>query len=221
MGSVNQITKQDIIGILLQIQKTIVSHKDLLGELDSKIGDGDHGVSMAKGFNRLGEKLAEQVNGDIGQILKFSGFELLKNIKGAAGAIFATFFMSQATYYEQNLKDKEALELTDLSEMINFAKDQVMDRGKAQPGDKTLVDVLVPASQSLLKSAADNQGLAEAFALASQAAKAGVEATKDMISKKGRSSNLGLRSQGWEDPGAMSTYLMFAAISEYLNFLDG
>jgi len=218
--SKNELNKQDIINILKDIHRVIDENKDYLSKLDTEIGDGDHGTSMARGFKSLADKLEEISESDIGTILKKAGFELIKTIGGSAGAIFGTFFTGQASYYEKNLKGKETIRLEDIAGMFNEALEQIKKRGNAGPGDKTMIDALKPAVESLKDAVNKNMSLAEAFKNAATSAKGGAEKTKEMIGKHGRSKYLGERGKGFIDPGAESTYLIFQTIADYLLSLN-
>jgi len=213
----NCLTKQDYIEILRQICQKIDQNKQLLSELDSDIGDGDHGFSMATGFNSLNNSLDKFSSLDMGGLLKKSGFELIRIIGGAAGAVFGTLFVGQAGYYEKNLKGNEALTLTNIASMYSEALAQIKKRGNAQVGDKTMIDALEPAVKALMEGADKGMTIADAFNNAWEKAKQGAESTRELIGKKGRSKNLGERSRGFMDPGAMSTVLIFEVIADYFN----
>jgi dihydroxyacetone kinase-like protein len=211
----NTITKEDLIEIVERIYRTIEDHKDQLSKLDTEIGDGDHGFSIANGFRHFHEKLGEYGQLDIGQFLKKGGFELIKNVGGAAGAVFGTFFTGQASFYEKNLNGKPNLDLQDLTHMFSEALDQIKKRGNAKPGDKTMVDALQPAVESLVESASSGESLADAFNHAAEKAAAGAESTRDMVATRGRAKNLGQRSIGYMDPGAKSISLIIKSMADY------
>ena len=213
----NEISKEDIISIIKSIYKKIDENKDYLSRLDTEIGDGDHGTSMARGFKSLNDKLVEFSNLEIGLILKKSGFELIKTIGGSAGVVFGTFFTGQGGYYDKNLNGKQSISLKDIAGMLEEALQQIIKRGKAAPGDKTMIDALQPAVFAIKTSADENASILEAFKTATQKAKEGAEKTKEMIGKHGRSKYLGERGIGYIDPGAVSTTLIFETITEYLS----
>ncbi len=217
MSGTKEITKDDLINILKKIHDKIDSNKEYLSKLDTEIGDGDHGTSMARGFKSLYDKLDELKQQDIGSILKKAGFELIKTIGGSAGAVFGTLFTGQASYYDKHLKGKESLDLNDLANMLNESLNQIKKRGNADLGDKTMIDALQPAVEALKESAEKGLSINDAFSEAVKRAKEGAEKTKEMIGKHGRSKYLGERGKGYIDPGAVSTFLIFEAISEYLN----
>jgi len=215
--SKNEITRNDIIGIIKSIYKKIDDNKEYLSELDTEIGDGDHGTSMARGFKSLYDKLEELSGMDIGSILRKAGFELIKTIGGSAGAVFGTLFTGQASYYDKKLKGKETLTLEDITFMMEEALQQIKKRGNAVPGDKTMIDALEPAVDALKEAVDENTDIIHAFRNAAEKSKEGAEKTREMIGKHGRSKYLGERGKGFIDPGAVSTSLIFQSISEYLS----
>jgi dihydroxyacetone kinase-like protein len=210
------VTKEDLVNMVERIYQTIEGQKEALSKLDTEIGDGDHGFSIANGFRHFHEKLGEYAQLGIGQFLKKGGFELIKNVGGAAGAVFGTFFTGQADFYDKNLGGKSNLDLKDLSQMFSEALEQIKKRGNARTGDKTMVDALQPAVESLAESAASSVGLADAFKRAAEKAAAGAESTREMVATRGRAKNLGQRSIGYMDPGAKSTSLIIEAMAKYL-----
>lgn len=216
MGSLSVITKNDLVEIVKRMYNNIDEKKEYLSKLDTEIGDGDHGFSMFSGFKSFHDKLGEFSELPIGQLLKKGGFELIKTIGGAAGAVFGTFFTGQASYYEKNLDGKENLSLEDITNMLNEALLQIKKRGNANPGDKTMIDALEPAINELFAGIEKNLSLTDAFKNAAEKAEQGAESTKDMVSKRGRSKNLGERSIGFIDAGAMSTCIIFRTIADYI-----
>ncbi len=209
------ITKENLVELIEILYRKIDEQKDELSKLDTEIGDGDHGFSLAKGFRSLNDKLGEYASLDTGEMLKKCGFELIKTVGGAAGAVFGTFFTGQAVYYNDNLKKKDILLLSDFSGMLSEALSQVKKRGGAQPGDKTMVDALEPAVEALASAAESGAGFSEAFHKAAEAAEAGAEKTRDMVAKKGRSKNVGERGLGYKDPGAASMALIIRTMADY------
>ena len=212
----DSISKNDLLRMIERMYKTIDSMKEDLSKLDTEIGDGDHGFSIANGFKKFHDKLDELAGLDIGPLLKKGGFELIKNVGGAAGAVFGTFFVGQSAYYDSNLKGKDMLDLQDITNMFAHALDQIKNRGHAKPGDKTMVDALEPAVESLKASAAQGSGLADAFKLAAEKANKGAEKTREMVATHGRAKNLGKRSIGYMDPGAKTMSVIIHTIAEYL-----
>jgi len=217
MSAKEGITKDDFIGLFKAIHARVEENQEYLSRLDTEIGDGDHGFSMASGFKSLNEKLEEYSSLSIGELLKKGGFELIKTIGGASGAVFGTFFTGQGAYYEKNLNNKETLSLKDLTAMLDEALQQIKKRGNAEPGDKTMVDAMYPAVEGLKKACEKELTFSRAFDIAAEKAYQGAEKTKDMVAKRGRSKNLGDRSKGYVDPGAVSTSLIFRAMADYFS----
>jgi dihydroxyacetone kinase-like protein len=217
MSAQDGVGKKDIVAMIEKMADILEENKAYLSKLDTVIGDGDHGFGMANGFSQVRKKLTEFQELDIGGMLKKVGFELIKSIRGSAGAIFGTFFIGQASYYNCNLKGKETLALADISPMLDEALKAIMKRGNASPGECTMIDALAPAVQALQEASDQGVELAAAFTKAADAAREGAEATKDMIGKRGRAKYFGERSIGHMDAGAMSTTLMFEAMADYLN----
>lgn len=221
MMDLDHVNRQDLLEIFRRLAAAFEEQKDYLSELDTEIGDGDHGFSMASGFNSVAAKLEEFSELPIGGLLKKVGFELIKTIGGAAGAVFGTLFTGQAAYVEQNLAGKESLTLADLSGMFTEALAQIQRRGGAQPGDKTMLDALVPAVEALRGSSAEGKNLGDAFFSAAMSSVSGAQRTRDMIAKHGRAKNLGQRALGFMDPGAYSTSQIFTVLALYFLEREG
>lgn len=188
----------------------VAENKDFLTELDSAIGDADHGINMDRGFQAVVAKLPAVQNQDIGSISKNVGMILISTVGGASGPLYGTFFI------QIGLKTAGKLELTlnDWAVALESAIDGICQRGKANLGDKTMLDSLLPALGAL-KAAADEGGaFPEALLAAEKAAHEGLLSTIPMIAKKGRASYLGERSAGAQDPGATSSYLLLKAARE-------
>lgn len=215
MSSLQEITKQNLVELMNIIYKKIEENKEYLSKLDTEIGDGDHGFSIANGFKNVYEKLDDFAKDGIGDLLKKCGFEIIKVVGGASGAIFGTFFTGQASYYNKNLSGKESLNLEDITHMLEEALEQIKKRGNAQVGDKTMIDSFEPALNELHKCVENKLSLSEAFENAAAKAKEGADSTKNMVAKRGRSKNVGERSIGFIDPGSMSTALIFRAMADY------
>ena len=186
----------------------IEREKDYLSELDGAIGDGDHGVNMAKCFREVKKKLPESQGKDTEGILKDVGMVVLNSVGGAMGALYGTFFLKLA----QASSGKKALQLNDLVEMFQTAEQGILDIGKAKVGDKTLIDTLSPAVRSLEDALEKGLSVSEALTAFEASAKKGMESTKDLVAKMGRASRLGERTIGHQDPGATSCYLILSAM---------
>lgn len=188
---------------------TIETEKDYLSELDGAIGDGDHGVNMAKCFREVKKKLAESTAADMNTLFNDVGMVVLNSVGGAMGALYGTFFLRLA----QESAGKTELGLGDLVGMFQAAEKGILDIGKASLGDKTLLDTLSPAIRALEQNAGDGLALPEALANFTRAAQEGMESTKDMLAKMGRASRLGERTIGHQDAGATSCYFILRSIA--------
>ncbi|MFW6139136.1 MAG: dihydroxyacetone kinase subunit DhaL [Spirochaetota bacterium] len=190
---------------------SIEQNKAWLSEIDGAIGDGDHGVNMAKGFGMVRKKI-DTVQNNISEMFKFVGMTLVSNIGGAMGPIYGTIFMRMG----KAVSGKQELEKEEMLTMLQEALAGVKARGKAEAGDKTLVDALEPAVKGYQQAVEQGKSFSEAVDSMIEQARAGMEKTKDMVAKKGRSSRLGERSRGTIDAGAASCYLMLKALGESL-----
>jgi dihydroxyacetone kinase-like protein len=173
-----------------------------LTKLDTAIGDGDHGTNMDRGMRKAVEKLDGQDGDDIGALLKTVGMALVSTVGGAAGPLYGTLFLQLGT----KAAGKEELDLAGWTEALDAAVTGVRARGKAEPGDKTMVDALLPALEAL--RAAEGEELGEALRRSAAAAEEGMRATIPMEARKGRASYLGPRSVDHQDPGATSTHML-------------
>jgi dihydroxyacetone kinase-like protein len=210
------VTKEDVIKVINKIAEVIRENKEYLTELDSAIGDADHGINMDRGFEAVKQKLGTiPQNADIGTILKTVGMTLVSTVGGASGPLYGTAFMRAG----QVVQGKTELTEEDIVKIFDAALQGIKDRGKAQAGDKTMIDAIEPAYKALKESLENNIALPEALKRAANAAKEGMEYTKNISARKGRASYLGERSIGHIDPGATSSYLMINAFSEVINLL--
>ncbi|WP_437784079.1 dihydroxyacetone kinase subunit DhaL [Sorangium sp. So ce1097] len=199
---------------------TLEREKAYLTDLDAAIGDSDHGVNMARGFAAVRARLDTLDRGDVGALLRGIGTILLSTVGGASGPLYGTLFRDAG----QKAAGAAALDLASLTGCLEAGLDGVRRRGKASPGEKTMVDALVPAIEALRAAQGASQpdgageggggaALAAALARAAEAAKAGAEATVPLIARKGRASYLGERSAGHQDPGATSSWLLLRTLA--------
>jgi dihydroxyacetone kinase-like protein len=205
------ISSETILRWLQLCAKTFEEHKDELTELDAAIGDADHGANMARGFSAVRGKLPSLEGKDIGVIFKTTAMTLISTVGGASGPLYGTFFLQAAT----GAAGKMNLTQPELVAAFQAGLQGLMKRGKAVPGEKTMVDALVPAVEALQPQESDS--LFQALARATAAAGKGADATLPLVAKKGRASYLGERSAGHRDPGAVSTTLLFGALQEALH----
>jgi dihydroxyacetone kinase-like protein len=187
----------------------VVSEKRMdLVRLDTAIGDGDHGTNMDRGMKKVVEKLDSTEGGDIGADLKAAGMALVSSVGGAAGPLYGTVFLQMGSA----TAGKDELDLDGWTAAVEAGVKGVQARGKAEPGDKTMVDAWLPALEALREGG----DLGEALKRSADAAEEGMKATTPMEARKGRASYLGPRSVGHQDPGATSTYLLLRAAAETL-----
>ncbi|EPJ9040404.1 dihydroxyacetone kinase subunit DhaL [Serratia ureilytica] len=204
------LTKQQAVDWLMRCGEVFSRERDFLTQLDTEIGDADHGLNMNRGFNKVVEKLPSVADKDIGFILKNTGMTLLSSVGGASGPLFGTFFIRAA----QAANAKQSLDLAELHQMMQEGVEGVVMRGKAEPGDKTMCDAWWSVVESLGQSAQQNLSVAEALQRAADSAERAVESTITMQARKGRASYLGERSIGHQDPGATSVMLMMKTLAE-------
>ncbi len=201
-----------VIEILGQINEKIDENKSYLSELDAAIGDGDHGLNMNKGFKAVMEKLKDDDGRDIGGILKKAGMALVSNVGGASGPLYGTAFMKAAII----ANGKAEIDINDFAKMLKEALEGIKMRGKGQAEDKTMIDAIEPALNSINEGIEKGLEVKEILKAAKEAAYRGVEHTKEIIAKKGRASYVGERSIGHQDAGATSSAIMLETIYEAL-----
>ena len=182
----------------------IAEHRVELVKLDTAIGDGDHGTNMDRGMRKAVEKLDATEGDDVGALLKTAGMALVSSVGGAAGPLYGTLFLQMGTA----AAGQDELDLAGWTEALEAAVKGVQARGKAEPGDKTMIDALVPAVEALRAAADEGADLGDALRRSADAAAAGMRATTPMEARRGRASYLGPRSVGHQDPGATSSQLL-------------
>jgi dihydroxyacetone kinase-like protein len=183
-------------------------HRQELVRLDSAIGDGDHGTNMDRGMRKALEKLHASEPADPSSVLKTVAMALVSSVGGAAGPLYGTLFLQMGTA----LAGQGEVTLGDYANAWRRGLEGVQARGKAQPGDKTMVDALIPAVEALERAQTLDDGLRAAV----KRAQDGMKATTPLLARKGRASYLGERSQNHQDPGATSTYYLFKSAAEAL-----
>jgi len=201
---------EQVVCWLEGMARILEDNRDFLVELDAAIGDADHGINMDRGFKAVVRRLPDLRGQDIGTVFETVGMTLVSTVGGAAGPLYGTFFLRMGA--EGGSRVEVAAQ--DFACMLQAAVEGVMERGKARPGDKTMVDALVPAVAAFSSRIAEDEELREALAAAAAGAESGMKATIAMQARKGRASYLGERSIGHQDPGATSVFLIFKAMSE-------
>jgi dihydroxyacetone kinase-like protein len=188
--------------------QAMAEHRVELIELDRPIGDSDHGENMDRGFKAVMDKLAETPPETPGAALKLTAMTLMSKVGGAAGPLYGTAFLRAATA----LGDTSDVDAATLAAALQAARDGIVVRGKAEPGDKTMVDAWTPAIEAAAAAAAAGDGdVRKVLLAAAEAAEAGAVSTDPMLARKGRASYLGERSIGHRDPGAVSSALILRA----------
>jgi phosphoenolpyruvate---glycerone phosphotransferase subunit DhaL len=189
---------------------TVAENREYLTQLDSAIGDADHGTNIDRGMKAAVGKIEGMEGGDIGSLLKTVGMTLVSTVGGAGGPLYGTLFMQMGTA----TAGKSELEPEDWAGALDAAVEGVQMRGKAEVGDKTMIDALVPARDSFRAALADGASFAEALSKSAEGAEEGMRATIPLVARKGRASYLGERSAGHQDPGATSSQLLIKTAAE-------
>ena len=204
------ITTADVLTCLHKMAAVIEENKTFLTELDAAIGDADHGINMDRGFQSVLKKLPSVEDKDVGTILKTVGMALVSSVGGAGGPLYGTAFMQAG----MAVAGKYELDSTDVLSALEAALKGVIMRGKANLGDKTMVDAITPAVNAMREALTNGANITEALQKATEAAEQGMQDTIPMLAKKGRASYLGERSIGHQDPGATSSYLLIRTMAE-------
>jgi phosphoenolpyruvate---glycerone phosphotransferase subunit DhaL len=209
------ITRDDVLAWLRNFRQVAAENREYLTQLDSSIGDADHGINMDRGFGAVLAKLPSVETSDIGKILNTTGMTLVSTVGGAAGPLYGTFFMKLGS----SIGAKTEFAGQEWLAALDAGLAGVKQRGKATTGEKTMLDALTPARDAL--QAALEQGLELPVALRASAdgAEQGMKATIPMLATKGRASYLGERSIGHQDPGATSSYLMLKCAADTWNHI--
>jgi dihydroxyacetone kinase-like protein len=206
------VTKEQVVRWMQLYAARVAAAKEMLTELDAAIGDADHGINMDRGFGEVVVRLPELAQQDMGALLKGIGMTLLSKVGGASGPLYGTLFLRMA----QGAGGKDALTLDEFVAGLEAGIAGIQQRGSARPGEKTMIDALLPAMDGLRSELAGGARLSGALAAAATAAQAGMEATAAMQASKGRASYLGPRSVGHQDPGATSAWMLVQAAAETL-----
>jgi dihydroxyacetone kinase-like protein len=185
----------------------IGENEQLLTDLDAAIGDADHGTNMERGMTAVLAALEEAAPVDMSALCKQVGMTLVKSVGGASGPLYGTFFLRMAPA----MGTAESVAASDFAKALRAGVEGVVQRGRAESGDKTMYDALAPALDALDAALTSGAGLSAALSDAATAAQNGRDATESMVARKGRASYLGQRSVGHQDPGATSAAMLIAA----------
>jgi dihydroxyacetone kinase-like protein len=206
------VTKQQVVQWLEHTAAVLNDNKDYLTQLDSPIGDADHGINMSRGFKAVLGKLPSVADKDIGNILKTTGMALISSVGGASGPLYGTFFMRSGAAS----MSKEELNNEDLLQLFFDGVDGIVQRGRPQLGDKTMFDAWAPALEAMQAALDSGDDIVTAVRSTVAAAEQGMKNTIGLQARKGRASYLGERSIGHQDAGATSTFLLLKALLETL-----
>ena len=201
----------DVLRWIRAFAAEIDANKEQLTQLDAAVGDGDHGINMERGMAAVVVKVdATGEEQDIGALLKTVGMTLVSTVGGAGGPLYGTLFMQMGT----TVSGKVELGPDDWAAALEAAVAGVQARGKAEPGDKTMIDALIPGRDALKAALAEGATFEDALRQSAEAAEQGMRDTVPLVARKGRASYLGERSAGHQDPGATSSHLLLEAAAE-------
>ena len=203
---------EDTLAVVKEMAAAMEENRKHLTKLDSEIGDGDHGNNMHRGFQAALERLEGTELQTPADVLKAVSTALVGKVGGAAGPLYGTAFLRAST----SLSGKEDLSSEDVAEAMEAALGGVKQRGRAEEGDKTMIDALAPAVAAAKEAASSGKSVGEVSREAAEAAGEGSEATVPLTARRGRASYLGERAAGHMDPGARSTYLLLDAAARAL-----
>jgi dihydroxyacetone kinase-like protein len=207
MSDVPIITYEQLLDWLRLLDESLIEHRVELTELDSAIGDGDHGTNLARGAAAASAKVDAEKPEYIDELFRTVGMTLISSVGGASGPLYGTFFLR----FSLTAGHRQQLTIGELSEALSAGCAGVVERSKAELGDKTMIDAMQPAVEMFAGSTGE-LGLKGSARAAAYAAERGRDSTADMVARKGRASYLGDRAIGHIDPGAASTALMFQAL---------
>lgn len=206
------ITSEHVIRFIEGVATRIKEHRDELVQLDSAIGDADHGINLDRGFTAVLAKLPTVADKDIGTILKTVGMTLVSTVGGASGPLYGTAFMRAG----MALVDREELGPAEVVAALEAAMEGIIARGKAQRGEKTMLDAIGPGIDVLKQAQTSGEDFIPAMRHAVAAVEQGMKDTIPMLATKGRASYLGERSIGHQDPGATSSFYIAQVLLETL-----
>ena len=201
----------DVVRWIRAFAAEVSANKEQLTQLDAAVGDGDHGINMDRGMSAVLAKLdAASEEQDIGALLKTVGMTLVSTVGGAGGPLYGTLFLQMGTA----VSGKDELGPDDWAAALEAGIAGVQARGKAEPGDKTMIDALIPGRDALKSALAEGASFEDALRQSADAAGQGMRETVPLVARKGRASYLGERSAGHQDPGATSSHLLLEAAAE-------
>jgi phosphoenolpyruvate---glycerone phosphotransferase subunit DhaL len=204
------VTYDDAVDAVRAFAGVIAENKAYLTDLDSAIGDADHGINMDRGFQAVVGKLDGVAAGDIGALFKNVGMTLVSTVGGASGPLYGTLFLQLGAA----TAGKSEITAEDWLAALTTAIAGVQARGKAEPNDKTMLDALMPARAALAEALSEGASFPEALQRSAAAGEEGMKATIPLVARKGRASYLGERSAGHQDPGSTSSFLLLKTFAD-------
>lgn len=209
---INELSAAQVKEMFVYVGQQVIDSKPLLTKIDGAIGDGDHGIGMSVGFTKVIENLNSIESEDVIEIFKTIGMSMISSMGGASGVIFGTMFVGGV----KNLEPRLILDLPTLQEIFSTSLEAIKQRGKADYGDKTMIDAFQPAIEALKESVNGDLTLLEGLIEAENASIKGVEASKNYIAKFGRAKSLGERAIGHQDAGATTVSIIFTSMREWV-----
>jgi dihydroxyacetone kinase-like protein len=213
---IRTLTTLDVSFVIQKISTSIHEKLAYLTELDSILGDGDHGSNLDRGFGEVRKRLAGFSNNDIGTLFEITGSTLLASVGGASGPLYGTIFQKAGRV----CKGQTEIGIKEVALLLQNAEKGIVTLGGASVGDKTMLDSLHPAAEAAKEASEKEYDLVRAFELISSRSEEGLEATKNLVSRKGRASYLGERAKGHYDVGAASFCIIVRSILGSLRELD-
>lgn len=204
--------QEKVMEILKAMAARVEEKKEELTELDRPIGDSDHGINLARGFEAVEKKLPQMEDMDIGAVLRTAGMTLVSTVGGASGPLYGSAFMKAG----MELAGRETVGMEDFLRAMRAAAEAVKQRGRAVLGEATMVDAMIPSLEAMEAAAEEGRETSEILRSGIQAAWAGAEKTKGLVATKGRASYVGERGLGCQDPGATSYAYLLEVIGERL-----
>jgi dihydroxyacetone kinase-like protein len=204
------VNRDNLLTWIDTLAQVYAENRQYLTQLDSAIGDADHGINMDRGFKAVKDDLAKNNPADITGVLKTTAMALIRTVGGAAGPLYGTFFMRASAV----CANKTELAAADVVALFEAGLEGVLQRGKAELNDKTMVDAQKPALEAMKAALGNGADLKGVLQQGVAAAEEGMKNTIPLQAKKGRASYLGERSIGHQDPGATSSYLMIKAAAD-------
>jgi dihydroxyacetone kinase-like protein len=204
------VTKQDVLRWLDALQKIFAENRQHLTDLDAAVGDGDFGISLDRGFTAVQAELSSKPPADIRGVFQNVATVLIKTMGGSSGPLLGTFFLRAAA----TCADKAELAAADVVAVFQAGVQGLQQRGKAELGDKTMMDAWVPAVDAMRSALESGNDLTTILEQGAGAAEKGMRATIEMQARKGRGSYLGERSIGHQDAGATATYMLLKTAAD-------